>query len=93
MEGGLRGGRADAHLPCKHSLRWRRGVNAGGLDGDDKVAAVLQEVLRVDAHDARLVRLRHICASPTDLSDVLTSLSQMRVRECGNPWPEAIGHT
>lgn len=50
-----------SHLACKDSLRWGCGVDAGGLDGDDKVAAVLQEVLRVDAHNTRLVWLRHIC--------------------------------
>ena len=72
-----------AHLACEDGLRWRRGVNAGGLDGDDEVAAVLQEVLRVDAHDACLVRLCHICSSPTHLSDVLADLSDPYVREYG----------
>ena len=81
MNGGGTAGRGTegltAHLAREDGLRRRRGVDAGGLDGDDKVAAVLQEVLRVDAHNACLVRLRHICASHTDLSAVLTTLSDM----------------
>lgn len=41
-------------LARKDGLRRRRGVDAGGLDGDDEKAAVLQKVLRVDADDAGL---------------------------------------
>ena len=50
-----------AYLAGEDSLGRGCGVNAGGLDGDDKVAAVFQEVLRVDAHNTGLVWLCHIC--------------------------------
>ena len=48
------------HLGGEHGLRGGGGVDAARLDGDHAVPAVLQEVLRVQAHDARLVRLRHV---------------------------------
>ena len=48
------------HLSGEHGLGRGGGVDAAGLDGDHAVPAGLQEVLRVDAHDARLVRLRHV---------------------------------
>ena len=35
-------------------------VNAVGLNRDDEVAAVLQEVLRIQRDDTRLVRLRDV---------------------------------
>ncbi len=41
-------------LARKHGLGGRGGVDARRLDGDDKVAAVLEEVLGVQAHNARL---------------------------------------
>ena len=58
------------YLTGEDSLRWGCGVNAGGLDGDDKVAAVFEEVLCVDAHNAGLVWLCHICIAETILSAV-----------------------
>ena len=48
------------HLSGKHGLRRGGGVDAAGLDGDHAVPARFQKVLRVDSHDTRLVRLRHI---------------------------------
>ena len=72
-----RGRNADAHLARKDSFWRRRGVNAGGLDGDDKIAAVLQEVLCIDAHNACLVGLCHICTSRTQLS----SMPQVKLHE------------
>ena len=48
------------HLGGEHGLCGRGGVDAAGLDGDHAVPARLQKVLRVDAHDTRLVRLRHV---------------------------------
>ena len=44
-------------LPGKHSLGGDGGVDAGRLDGDDEVAAGLEEVLGVEGDDARLVGL------------------------------------
>lgn len=44
-------------LARKHGLGRRRGVDARRLDGDHKVAAVLEEVLGVEAHDTRLRRV------------------------------------
>ena len=48
------------HLGGEHGLGGGGRVDAAGLDGDHAVPAVLQEVLRVQTHDARLVRLRHV---------------------------------
>lgn len=51
------------YLAGEDCLWWGCGVNAGGLDGDDKVAAVFEEVLCVDAHNTGLVWLCHICSA------------------------------
>ena len=51
------------HLSGEHGLGRGGRVDAARLDGDHAVPARFQEVLRVvrvDAHDTRLVRLRHV---------------------------------
>ena len=49
------------YLPSKHSFWSSSTINAVSLDGDDEVAVVLQELVRVERDDARLVRLRDVC--------------------------------
>ena len=48
------------HLPGKHGLRLGCGVNTVGLYGDDKMASILEEVLRVKRHNPRLVWLSNV---------------------------------
>lgn len=48
------------HLGGKDSFGLRRRVNAGGLDRDDKVTAVLQEVLGIQRHNTALIRLGNV---------------------------------
>lgn len=56
-------------LLCENRLWGRCRVNAASLDRDHAVAAHLQEVLRVDAHDTRLVRLGDIRKDGVDHGD------------------------
>merc|ERR1719350_1822053 len=48
------------HLPGKHCLGLSGGVDTVGLDRDDKVSPILEEVLRVKSHNPGLVRLSYI---------------------------------
>jgi hypothetical protein len=73
---------AGLHLLCLHlvDLGGKHGsglgsrVNAAGLDADHKVAAVLQEVVRVQSNDLRLSRNRRVLNSDAQLSEHSTNL-------------------
>jgi len=49
-----------AHFASKDGFRGRRAVNAGGLDGNDGVAAIFQKVVRIQCHNAGLIGLGDI---------------------------------
>merc|ERR1712203_212731 len=48
------------HFGCEDCLRCCSGVDTVGLDGNENVAVVLEEVGCVQSHDACLVRLGHV---------------------------------
>jgi hypothetical protein len=50
----------DLHLVGVNHFGWQGGVDAGGLDGDDEVASVLDEHRGVEAENTGLIWLSHI---------------------------------
>jgi len=48
------------HFAGKHGLGLRGRVNTVRLDGDDEMAAILEEILRVERHDSGLVGLGYV---------------------------------
>lgn len=69
------------------------GVDAVGLDGDDNVAAGLEEVVRVEGDDAGLVGLRHVGKDDVDHAHehaVLVGVA--RVLDDGDDVGALLGH-
>ncbi len=80
-------------LRGKDSLGRGRRVNARGLDRNDKVAVVLQEVVRVEGDDARLVGLSNVGEDHVDHADqhaVLVGVA--RVLDYRNDVGALLGH-
>jgi len=48
------------HFFGKCSLCWECRINAVSLDRNDKVSAILDEILRVQSQDSRLIRLCNV---------------------------------
>lgn len=68
----------------EHNGRLDGRVDTVGLDRDDKMAAVLEEHVRVDGDDARLVRLCHVRKDDVDLTAARSPLRARQPREsCG----------
>lgn len=57
------------HLLGEDSLGGGRGIDTVGLDGDDEVTAVLEELVGVDGHDTGLIGLGNIGKDDIDHSD------------------------
>ena len=57
------------HLLGKDVLSGRGRVDAVRLDGDDAVALILEEEVRIERHDARLVGLGHVGEDAVDHAD------------------------
>jgi hypothetical protein len=73
--------------------RGERRVDAVGLDGDDEVAVVLEEVLRVDGEDALLVRLRDVHEDDVDHRHQHAVLDgRARVLDDGDDVGAALAH-
>lgn len=65
------------HLSGKDSLRLRRRINAGCLDGDDEMAAILKEMLCIQCHNTTLIRLCNIGKDGINHADQHTVLVWM----------------
>ena len=82
-----------AHLPPEHRLRRGRRIDAARLDCDDRVPPVLQEVVRVQRHDARLVRLRDVGEHAVDHAHEHPVLEGVAgVLDDGDDVRAALGH-
>lgn len=55
-----------AHLPSEYRLGRGGRIDAARLDGDHRVTAVLEEVMRVQRHDTRLIRLGDVGEDAVD---------------------------
>mmetsp|Transcript_17504 Transcript_17504/g.44785 ORF Transcript_17504/g.44785 Transcript_17504/m.44785 type:complete len:348 (+) Transcript_17504:77-1120(+) len=81
------------HLFGEYGLGRGGRVDAVGLDRDDAVPLVLEEEVRVERYDARLVRLRHIGEDNVDHSDQHAVLQRVaRVLDDGDHVGPLLGH-
>lgn len=81
------------HLSGKDSLWLRCGINAGCLDGDDEMAAILKEMLCIQCHNTTLIRLCHIGKDGIDHADQHAILVWMTgVLNNGNNVGTLLGH-